>query len=93
MRLQGDPDAAEFSQWLLDVGQVRIPNEMLINDAANLVNSIYPGNDSPQPSTFLSPRSSDQNCSELLRIWSEPLRITQNHSYFKNLYYLLNCLY
>ena len=51
----------------------------------------------PHTSTFLSPRSSDQNWSELLRtaqnrsellrIWSEQLRITQNNSYFKNLYY------
>ena len=36
---------------------------------------------------------SDQKRSEPLRIWSEQLRITQNNSYFKNLYYLLNCLY
>ena len=33
---------------------------------------------------------SDQNCSEPIRTdqnWSEQLRITQNNSYFKNLYY------
>ena len=64
----------------------------------------------PFSSTFLSPRSSDQNNSEQLRTTqnnSEQLRTTQNlirntqncsesdqnNSYFKNLYYLLNCLY
>jgi hypothetical protein len=54
----GDPNAAEFSSWLLDVGhgcnsnengKIRIPNEMLVNEAADLINSIYPGIDSPQP--------------------------------------------
>ena len=41
-------------------------------------------------STFLSPRSSDQNWSELIRTaqnCSELIRTDQNNSYFKNLYY------
>ena len=76
MRLRGDPNAAEFSQWLLDVGhgrnsnengKVLIPNEMLVNDANDLVNSIYPGIDLPQPPSpeyfldrmILAPRNLD----------------------------------
>ena len=34
----------------------------------------------PSFSTFLSPRSSDQNCSELLRTAQNLIRTTQNHS-------------
>jgi len=66
MRLREDPEAEEFSKWLLDVGhgrnsnengKIRIPNDMLVRNAHELIDSIYPGIDSqasPSPEYFLN---------------------------------------
>lgn len=54
MRLQNDPEAAEFSRWLLDIGhgrnlnpqgQILIPEDMLTDNVNSLIDFIYPGID------------------------------------------------
>jgi DNA replication protein DnaC len=76
MRLQGDPEGEEFSRWLLDVGhgrnldergKVLIPADMLVQDAASLIDFVYPGINSPEPPPpdyflnrmILAPRNAD----------------------------------
>jgi len=76
MRLQRDPEGEEFSRWLLDVGhgqnsdergKVLIPADMLVQDAASLIDFVYPGIDSPEPpppdyflnQMILAPRNAD----------------------------------
>ena len=66
MRLQGDPDAENFAQWLLDIGhgrnsdesgKVKIPHDMLASDTESLINYVYPDIDSsppPPPEYFLN---------------------------------------
>jgi hypothetical protein len=67
MRLeQGGQEAQEFAQWLLDVGhgrnlidenKIRFPDNMRVNSADSLIESIYPAIDStpsPPPEYFLS---------------------------------------
>lgn len=59
----GDADAREFAQWLLEVGrgenmtsdsQKRFPEYMRVDDAATVIDSIYPANntDRPPPSEY-----------------------------------------
>ena len=67
MRLeQGDVDAQEFVQWLLEVGhgqnmntnsQIQFPDGMQVDNSDSLIASIYPGIDSippPPPNYFLN---------------------------------------
>ncbi|THH03718.1 hypothetical protein EW146_g10359 [Bondarzewia mesenterica] len=58
MRLDTDPDAAEFASWLLDVGHgraleddlnIRLPDHMSTLNLKSLIDAIYPGIDSLQP--------------------------------------------
>ena len=67
MRLeQGDGDAREFAQWLLDIGhgrnaqadgKTRLADGMCVNHIDELINTIYPGvemNPPPPPEYFLN---------------------------------------
>ncbi|KAF9552569.1 hypothetical protein CPC08DRAFT_674037, partial [Agrocybe pediades] len=55
---QGERDAAQFAQWLLDVGhgrnmveesRVELPEHMTVPDPNSLIDAIYPAIDSELP--------------------------------------------
>src|ERR1044071_6120041 len=53
MRVQGDPEAAQFAAWLLEVGEgvgiqegysgtINFPREMWVHSRDDLINALYP---------------------------------------------------
>jgi len=66
MRLQDDPEAEEFGEWLLQIehgqnsdenGKIKIPQDIRSNNIESLMNFIYPNLDStslPPPEYFLN---------------------------------------